>query len=573
MSASLLLTPGLLLILSGPALFFCRRRLSAAIILLLPPLALWQLWSLAIGSQQTATIAGFSLEILHVTASGRFFAGAFIVALWLGALFAQASANRCELASAFVYAGSAVSVTLCGDWISLFFFWELMAVFSTMVIWSANSSEAWRAGMRYLLIHLGGGVVLLTGIACLASAGLDLGLTTITGQSLGRWLILAGILINAGAAPFSFWVADAYPTASPSGMIFLAAFTTKTAVYVLIRCFAGEALLIPIGLYMAVYGILYALREDNIRKILAYSIVNQVGFMVTAVGIGSATAINGATAHALAHILYKTVLLMTAGHVMLSVGSQHGQRLGGLARKMPWVTGCALVAAAASMGVPLTSSFITKSLILQAAADSSLYIVWLILSACSAAVVFNTGVRFGWLVFFQSPTTVQHEQPTDVSGIPRLAMLGGATLCILIGVLPQPLYSLLPNSGEYYPYTLAHIVEQLQLLIPAVLLFFVSLPLLSSCRQQWLDWDWLLRRLLLKSWQNSVLRLFAFGNRNSDRLINALTRGFLFLFRHHGPRGILARSWPTGSIALWVALLLAGYVLLYSVQSYHLSIF
>lgn len=571
MTANILLAPGLLLIVVGLLLALTSGRFKQLLVWISPLIALWQLWSLSIGQQLRIDLASFNLEILHITSTGRMFACAFILALWLGGLFSLHSASRSELSSAFVYAGSAISVTLCGDLISLFFFWELMAITSTIVIWSNRTHKSREAGLRYLLIHLAGGVILLAGIAGLAITGSSLTLATLPLGGVARWLILAGFLVNAGAPPFSFWVADAYPSASPTGMVFLSAFTTKTAIYVLIAYFTGEQVLIPVGLYMAIYGVIYALREDNIRKILAYSIVNQVGFMVVAVGIGSETAIHGATAHAFAHILYKTVLVMGAGCVLLSVGTEQGGQLGNLFRKMPWTTGFVVLGAAASMGVPFTSSFITKSLILQAAMEQHLTLAWLILTACSAAVVFNAGVRFPWLTFFQTQTSEQIVAGSDPNRTALFAMGCGAALCLLIGLLPQQFYAMLPPHEPYHPYTFTHVVEQLQLLVPAALLFFCFIPKTKPYTCIQLDFDWLFRRPFLGLWNNIILNLFDLGGRGRDLFVSVSVRSFMFLFRYHGPRGILARSWPTGSIALWVALILASYVILYTLQSRSLS--
>lgn len=560
------LTPGLLLILAGGVLTVARAWGQRLIVLTLPIVALLKLCNYAADAHWSCSAAGFNLQVLHVTSAGRLFATAFIVALWLGGMFALQSARRIELASAFVYAGSAISVTLCGDLITLFLFWELMALASTLVIWShVGGGEATRrAGLRYLLVHLFGGVVLLAGIAGMAVNGADLSLGIIHGDSLARWLVLVGFLVNAGAPPLSFWIADAYPAASPSGMIFLAAFTTKTAVYVLLSYFAGLTLLIPVGLYMAIYGAVYALRETNVRRILAYSVVNQVGFMVTAVGIGTPTALNGATAHAFAHIMYKTVLLMGAGSVLLSVGKDQAAELGNLARRMPWTIACVIIGALASMGVPLTSSFVTKSFILQAASEQRLLWPWIILTVCSAAVVFNAGVRFPWLTFLQPQQSSVVEQGCDPALLGKVALGVGAALCVALGVFPQQLYALLPIVGNYHPYTLSHVVEQLQLLVPAALLFFATLPLFSLQPQRQLDFDWLLRKPLFIVWQDFVLQLFALGLRGRSFAVSSMVRGFKFVFRHHGPRGVLSRSWPTGSIALWVAILLASYVVLFN---------
>ncbi|MCD6527287.1 MAG: hypothetical protein J7K75_09885 [Desulfuromonas sp.] len=582
-----LVPPGLILIGSGLVLFFLPSRVRSLIVVVLPLLLLVQLVLMGQGEHNTLTLSWLNqtLTLLRPSATGKLFATVFLFALWAGGLFALKTAHRGELAAAFIYAGGSIGICLCGDWITLFGFWEVMALASTFIIWNGQQGDSRRAGMRYLLVHLAGGVLLLTGIAGLAISGeiAEGGLTFahLTPDSLHYWLILAGILVNAGAPPLSFWIADAYPQASPSGMVFLSAFTTKTAVFVLITAFAGEVLLIPIGLYMAFYGIVYALLESDVRRILAYSIVNQVGFMVTAIGIGTTTALHGATTHAVAHILYKMVLLMGAGSVLLATGHSQAAKLGRLWRSMPWTTGCVLIGAAASMGVPWTSSFVTKSLILQDAAESHNTMVWLLLTLCSAAVVFNAGIRFPWLTFFQldrpAPQPLEAEQGQnqeqdnkqtsgDPRGWSRIAITAAAALCLLVGWFPQLLYAQLGAAGLYHPYTWPHIIEQLQILLPAMLLFFLSLRWFQPQRGLLLDTDWLFRSALynLWLWFSHVLK-----NRFQvfiRFLFNSQIRSFNFLFRHYGPRGILARSWPTGSIALWVAIILASYVVLYSVQ-------
>ena len=167
-----------------------------------------------------------------------------------------------------------------------------------------------------------------------------------------RWLILAGFLVNAGAPPLSAWLPDAYPESSWSGMVFLSAFTTKTAVYVLLRGFPGTELLIYVGLFMVFYGIVYAILENDMRRILAYSIVNQVGFMVTGIGIGTEMALNGAAAHAFTHIIYKALLLMSAGSVLYMTGKRKCTDLGGLFRTMPLTTVCGIVGALSISSFP-----------------------------------------------------------------------------------------------------------------------------------------------------------------------------------------------------------------------------
>ena len=284
------------------------------------------------------------------------------------------------------------------------------------------------------------------------------------------WMILIGILINAAAPPVSAWLSDAYPEASPTGSVFLSAFTTKTAVLALILLFPGEPVLIGVGLFMVMYGIIYALLENDVRRILAYSIVNQVGFMVCAVGIGTEMALNGAAAHAFAHIIYKALLFMSAGVVIYRTGKNKCTELGGLFRTMPLTAACGIIGALAISSFPLTSGFVTKSLISQAAIDENLVWVYMLLTAASAGVFLHAGIKFPWFVFFQRDSGLR---PKDAPWNMGLAMIIFAGLCILLGVFPELLYPLLPYTVEYQPYTAGKVLFYLQLLLFSGLAFFV----------------------------------------------------------------------------------------------------
>ena len=362
-----------------------------------------------------------------------------------------------------------------------------MAIGSTLVIWSAATPGARAAGLRYAAIHLLGGVILMAGIAdyIIATQSIAFGgdaIQNILGfDRPGTWLILAGFLINAGAPPFSAWLPDAYPETSWSGMVFLSAFTTKIAVLVLIRGFPGMELLVWVGLYMIFYGIIYALLENDMRRILAYSIVNQVGFMVCGVGLaGSADpefnrlALNGAASHAFTHIIYKALLLMSAGSVLYMTGKRKCTDLGGLFRTMPLTMICGTIGALSISSFPFTSGFISKSMISSAAAEQHLLWVWLALTAASAGVFLHAGIKFPWFVFFQKDSGLR---PPDPPRSMRWAMILFAFLCIFLGVYPDPLYAILPYPVSYVPYTAEHVVTMFQLLLFSGLAFFLLLPL------------------------------------------------------------------------------------------------
>jgi multicomponent Na+:H+ antiporter subunit D len=342
-------------------------------------------------------------------------------------------------------------------------------------------------------------------------------------------------------------------------MVFLSAFTTKAAVYALVRGFPGTELLIYIGLYMIFYGIIYAILENDMRRILAYSIVNQVGFMVVGVGIGSEMALNGTTAHAFTHIVYKALLLMSAGSVLYMTGKRKCTDLGGLFRTMPVTTVCGIIGALSISSFPLTSGFISKSMISDGAMEQHLAMVWFLLAAASAGVFLHAGIKFPWFVFFQKDSGLR---PPDPPWNMRLAMLLFSAICIGLGVLPGPLYAILPYPVTYVPYTASHVVFQLQLLLFSGLAFFLMLGWLKRTLTITLDVDWLYRRLghqlgagldmvAARMWQWLATSISQSARRINDEL-----------HQHHGPEGVFGRTWPTGTMAFWTTVMLAVYLLL-----------
>jgi multicomponent Na+:H+ antiporter subunit D len=381
--------------------------------------------------------------------------------------------------------------------------------------------------------------------------------------------VLIGLLVNAAAPPVSAWLADAYPEASPTGSVFLSAFTTKTAVLALILLFPGEPVLIAVGLYMVMYGIIYALLENNVRRILAYSIVNQVGFMVCAIGIGTEMALNGAAAHAFAHIIYKALLLMSAGTVVYRTGKHLCTDVGGLFRTMPLTAACGIIGALAISGFPLTSGFTTKTMISEAASMEHLGLVYMLLAAASAGVFLHAGIKFPWFVFFQKDSGLR---PKDAPWNMGLAMVIFAALCILLGVYPEPLYDLLPYPVTFEAYKAVKVIFYLQLLLFSGLAFFLLLPLMKRTRTISLDWDWVWRVALARAAAAGFAVLGALADwarawlDQLHALLHPPTRKLL------APRsdedvaesardGLLARDWAIGAAALWIAVLFIAYAL------------
>ncbi|MEE8365116.1 MAG: Na(+)/H(+) antiporter subunit D [Gammaproteobacteria bacterium] len=552
--------PALIMLLGAFLLPVVGRSVRPILILGLPLVTLGLVWSLPDGSLVVLSFLDYQLVLVHSDALSRLFATIFSIMTFAGGLYALKQKRVLELVAVFVYAGSAVGVVLAGDLISLFIFWEIMALASTVVVLSVGGKLSYRVSIRYFLVHMFGGALLMVGI--LAHI-LDSGSTAFTAMepnTLGTILILAGFLINAAAPPLSAWLSDAYPEASYSGTVFLSAFTTKAAVYVLLRGFPGAEILIFVGIFMIFYGIIYALLENDMRRILAYSIVNQVGFMVTGIGIGTEMALNGVAAHAFTHIIYKALLLMSAGAVLYMTGKRKCTDLGGLFQSMPLTTVCGIVGAISISSFPLTSGFISKSMTSQAAADENLIVIWFLLLAASAGVFLHAGIKFPWFVFFQKDSGLR---PPDPPWNMRLAMILFAGLSIGLGIWPEFLYAMLPYPVAYQPYTVPHVVNMLQLLMFSGLAFFLMLPLMRRTLTITLDFDWFYRRVFPSAIQSLFSAIWKVDGALRQAFLVKLGQCLDYISRRQeGPSVLLSRTRPAGSMVMWVAVILAAYLFL-----------
>ncbi|MFN3232360.1 MAG: Na(+)/H(+) antiporter subunit D [Alphaproteobacteria bacterium] len=560
--------PALFMVLAALLIGPARGHLRTVIVLGAPLVTLWAIWQIPDGVVLTVPFLDYQIEPIEGSPVRRLFATIFAIMAFIGGLYAFRIAKWYELAAAYAYAGGAIGVSFAGDLISLFLFWELMAIFSTVVVWCGGTPAARAAGIRYAIMHLLGGVILKVGIEGVVVHTGSIQIQPMLANNFDTWMMLIGILINAAAPPVSAWLSDSYPNASPTGSVFLSAFTTKTAVLALILLFPGESVLIWVGLFMVMYGIIYALLENDIRRILAFSIVNQVGFMVCAIGIGTEMALNGAAAHAFAHIIYKALLFMSAGVVVYRTGMNRCTDVGGLFRTMPLTAICGIIGALAISSFPLTSGFTTKALISQAAANEAMVFVYFALAAASAGVFLHAGIKFPWFVFFQKDSGLR---PKDAPWNMGIAMVAFAGLCILLGVAPDLLYQYLPYAVDYEPYTAGKVVFYLQLLLFSGLAFFLLLPLMKRTLTISLDADWIWRVLLLGLAKGIALIFITIGRDIRSGLTTATAALRDFAEKHFSlpsddedkAPGIFARTWAIGSTALWIAILLTAYIVVY----------
>ncbi len=488
MNEMLLFAPWMPLLLGSLLVGLLRGRAQDIVFVAAPLAALAAVWLLPDGTTSIHWL-GLTLQPVATDATARLFGTAFAIAALAGAAYALSQRSSVERTAALLYAGAAEGVVFAGDLVTLFVFWEVMAIGSALVIFSNGASKA---GLRYALLHAFGGVLFFAGIAASIGAG-GIAIRPFAADSPGSILMLAGILVNAGAPPVSAWVADAYPRASWSGAVFLSAFTTKAAVAVLIRLFPGEAALVPIGLIMALYGMIYALIENDIRRLLSYSIVSQVGFMVVAVGIGTPLALAAASAHAIIHILYKALLMMAAGSVLRATGTARLTSLGGLARALPVETGAMILGGLALAAMPFTAGFVSKSAIMAALAEDKAAVAWFALTAISVGSFLYAGLRLPWFALLRPATPRPIGEPPALSM--RLAMLGLSMALIAIGVAPDLLVRLAPGIADVAVLTPDHILFQLQLLGGAAICFVLLLALLVPRARVTRDTDWLWRAL------------------------------------------------------------------------------
>jgi len=595
------LPPGMILIIGALLVAPMRGRLQQVTLLVLPIIsALHLVLFLPHGTAVGLECFGYELTPIRVDKLSLVWGYIFHIAAFLGALYGIHVKDSVQHVSALVYVGAAIGAVFAGDLITLFVYWEMTAVSSVFLIWARRDERSYHAGMRYLIVQVGSGVLLLAGILLhLVDTESVRQVTTSTGKQLislafdkpfhayldgsasatyflglnspGTVLIFIAFGIKAAFPLLHNWLQDAYPEATVTGAVFLSAFTTKMAIYTLARGFPGTEILIWIGASMTAFPIFYAVVENDLRRVLAYSLNNQLGFMVVGIGLANFSkhpavaqlALNGTAAHAFVHILYKALLFMSMGAVLHRTGTIKGSQLGGLYKSMPWTTAFCIIGAASISAFPLFSGFVAKSLILAAAAEQHQTVVWLVLLFASAGVFHHSGIKIPYFAFFahDSGKRVQ-EAPLNM----LIAMGISAALCVFIGVLPGPLYAILPYHVNFDAYTTSHVITQLQLLLFSALAFTVLKltavypPELSSIN---LDTDWVYRKPLpaIIAWfYRSVARIH--GKVTGVTRLQ-LNQAWSWAEKQCGEYGRLGGSWSTGGMAIWAAILLGAYLILY----------
>ncbi|MFT4978463.1 MAG: multicomponent Na+:H+ antiporter subunit D [Myxococcota bacterium] len=588
------LPPGAIMMIGALLLPLLPRNVQGWGAVLLPVLSAIHLALLPGDLIVTLPYFGETLTPVAVDRLSLLFGYVFHSAAFLSALYAVHVRDPVQHFAGQLYAGAAIAAAFAGDLVTLFVYWELTAISSVFLLWASRDEGAVRAGLRYLIIQVSSGVILLAGVILRYQSTGDLGFREVGFLSFDSFdeltlptaLILFAFGIKAAFPFLHNWLQDSYPRATATGTVFLSAFTTKLAIYALARGFAGTDVLIPIGCVMTVFPIFFAVIENDLRKVLAYSLNNQLGFMVVAIGVAdfathpeiAQLALNGAAAHAFAHIIYKGLLFMAMGAVLYRVGTTKASELGGLYKSMPYTTVFCIIGALSISAFPLFSGFTTKSLSVYAVAEAHLVIPSLVLLFASAGVMEHSGIKIPFFAFFA------HDSGKRVKEAPwnmLLAMGIAATLCIMLGVYPQPLYDILPfpmtNTGEHYTivgthveyqnYSLTHVVTQLQLLMFAVLAFGMLMRMgayPAEKRSVVLDFDWFYRSLIPRMIASLRDLAYEIADLVMPEVGEWLARRRLQLFHQFNERtGRFGQTQPTGTSAIWAALLLCAFLVLY----------
>lgn len=588
--------PALVFILGALFIPLFRGMTRNAYLLLLPVAGFALLAGMDDGSFGTLPFLDYQLVLAKVDRLSRFFGYIYVLITFIALLYAfHVKDNSHHIASLF-YAGSALGIVFAGDFLTLFIFWETMALSAAFLVWSGRTKQSAAAGIRYLLIHILGGLFLLGGIILHVheTGSLEFGYLGLGG--LSSWLILIGFGINCAFPGLHAWLPDAYPETSPAGGVFMWTFTTKTAVYVLARAFPGEEFLIWVGATMTVFPIFFAVLENNLRRVLSYSLINQLGYMVTGIGIGTQLSLNGTVAHVFCHILYKALLVMSMGAVIYRTGKANATDLGGLYKSMPLTALFCIIGAASISAFPLFSGFVSKAMVVEAAALGGMTIVSLMLLFASVGVLEHAGIKVPFHAFFSHDSGIRtKEAPVHM----LVAMGAAAFLCVAIGVFPAPLYGLLPYPVDFEPYTASHVVTTMQLLLFGAFAYVLLLRsgiFPAEVRATNIDADWLYRKgadVFLRALNGPLaragdrIRQLAFEtipstlarvSRNPLAVLKMTSDTVLLMITPEPGRqairqrlerekkiypGDIIRHWPVGTSVLWAILLLLAYLLVY----------
>jgi len=371
-------------------------------------------------------------------------------------------------------------VVVSGDLFNMYVFLEIAALASYALVAFGIEHEELEASFKYMVLGGVGSSLILFGIALMYSITGTLNLADISrclmntsSESMVMFisaLFLAGFGIKAALVPFHAWLPDAHPSAPAPISAMLSGLLIKAlGVYCMVRIFfnvigVGEAvstMLIILGMLSMVIGAILAVGQWDFKRMLAYSSISQVGYIIFAFGLGTPLGYVGGLFHLVNHAFFKSLLFLCSGSVEYATGTRDLRRLGGLWNKMPVTAVTCSIGSLAISGIPPLGGFFSKLIITIAAVQAveSLGPVAYLLAAVTVAVSFVTIVYFVKLqktaLFGSLPEKLKdvHEAPAGMGG----ALVVLAVICIAFGVacpwfisnLVEPASDILVGKSEY----------------------------------------------------------------------------------------------------------------------------
>lgn len=484
----------------------------------------------------------YTLDIARINKMSILFGYIYVIAAFCMNIYALGVKNDWEHVVAMIYVGSALGAIFAGDLFTLFFCLEIMSWAPFFLILFRGTKKAMQAAIRYILWHHFSGACILAGVLLHAHQSGSIEFVHMPwgweAKYLGSNLMLLGFVINAATTPFHSWLSDTYSEATPSGSIYMTAFTTKTAIFCLITTFSGVPLLMWMGAIQAVFALFLAVLENDGRRLCSYHIISQIGYMVAGVGMGTEMGINGAASHALCHIIYNALLYMGAGCALVVVGTAKFNELGGLYKYMPIAFWLYMIGGFSISGFPLFNGFISKTMTIEAAELIQKPVIYLLLEGATVGTFLHTGLKLPWNIWLQGreepPPDIRAKLKDSAFNTPLHMLIGMgilAFLCVFMGVYPKILYDMLPYPVAFVPFTLTRVFSITQMFIFSFLGFWLLRKLVRGYPAYVIDTDWFVRmpgKQFLNFCNGPLLVFGAF----LDKQIKKVTETFIVTIRN-----------------------------------------
>jgi multicomponent Na+:H+ antiporter subunit D len=436
-------------------------------------------------------VAGFKLIPLAYNKYNIIFGITLIVAHISASIYAIGNKQFNEIIWANIYGAASLFALLAKDFISLFCALEIMMIASSSIIFLGDHCNSKSSSMRYFIMHLTAGICILSGIILLTDSSMVREIRTLTLEgdlysktNIGNLLILLGFLINVGAPPFSAWMTDAYPQAKTSGTVFLSLYTTKIAAYYLLILFPGWRWLISIGLIMSLYGCIYAILENNIRRIICYLSIYQLGIVLMGIGLGTRESIFAAGLLIFSHIIYNSLFMILVGSFIDIHKIEKATEIYDIKTNIkPYIIG-GFIGLLSLIAFPYSGPFFAKTLL-----GEHLYkysnLIYCIYLALSCLII----IALPW----RQLLSANYTEKKILSKTTKFAIYIISIICLLTGVITLIIFNFEQSLELHFPVNL--IANQILMNFAAIGLIFLLYKKNNKTKHLLLSFDYFYRTI------------------------------------------------------------------------------